>query len=67
LSHANRPVYPREIHQGELDRPERSKGIFKKPYPKEQFLTELETWRYLPSQTIEFTMKRLRERIEGRG
>jgi hypothetical protein len=38
-----------------------------KPYPKEQFLTELETWRYLPSQTIEFTMKRLRERIEGRG
>jgi hypothetical protein len=31
-----------------------------KRYPKEQFLTEFETWRYLPSQTIEFTMKRLR-------
>jgi hypothetical protein len=35
-----------------------------KRYPKEQFLTELETWRYLPSQTIEFVMKRLREPID---
>jgi hypothetical protein len=35
-----------------------------KRYPKEQFQTELETWRYLPSQTIEFTMKRLREPIK---
>jgi hypothetical protein len=34
---------------------------------KEQFQTELETWRYLPSQTIEFTMKRLREPIESGG
>jgi hypothetical protein len=32
-----------------------------KRYPKEQFQTELETWRYLQSRTIEFTMKRLRE------
>ena len=38
-----------------------------KRYPKEQFLTELETWRYLPSQTIEFVMKRLREPIEDGG
>jgi hypothetical protein len=29
-----------------------------KRYPKEQFLTELETWRYLPSQTIEFKAAR---------
>ena len=36
-----------------------------KRYPKEQFQTELESWRYLPSQTIEFTMKRLREPSEG--
>ena len=36
-------------------------------YPKEQFQTELETWRYLPSQTIEFTMKRLREPIDNVG
>ncbi len=38
-----------------------------KRYPKEQFQTELETWRYLPSRTIEFTMKRLREPVEGDG
>ncbi|SRR5258708_2394058 len=37
-----------------------------KRYPKEQFLTELETWCYLPSQTIEFVMKRLREPDRGR-
>ena len=36
-----------------------------KRFPKEQFQTELETWHYLPSQTIEFTMKRLREPIEA--
>ena len=36
-------------------------------YPKEQFQTELEIWRYLPSRTIEFTMKRLIEPIEGDG
>ena len=38
-----------------------------KRYPKEQFLTELEIWRYLPSQTIEFVMKRLREPVEAGG
>jgi hypothetical protein len=38
-----------------------------KRYPKEQFQTELESWRYLPSQTIEFIMKRLREPIESGG
>jgi hypothetical protein len=36
-----------------------------KRYPKEQFQTELESWRYLPSQTIEFIMKRLREPVEA--
>ena len=30
-----------------------------KRYPKERYQSELKTWRYLPSQTIEFTMKRL--------
>ena len=38
-----------------------------KRYPKEQFQTELESWRYLPSQTIEFIMKRLREPVEAGG
>ncbi len=36
-----------------------------KRYPKEQFQTELESWRHLQSQNIEFTMKRLREPVEG--
>jgi len=34
-------------------------------YPKERYLTEVEYWRYLRSANIEFTMKRLREPIEG--
>ena len=38
-----------------------------KRYPKEQFQTELESWRYLPSQTIEFIMKRLRDPVEAGG
>jgi hypothetical protein len=36
-------------------------------FPKEQFQTKLEIWRYLPSRTIEFTMKRLIEPIEDGG
>ena len=41
-------------------------GYFQR-FPKEQFQTELESWRHLQSQNIEFTMKRLREPIEGGG
>jgi hypothetical protein len=36
-------------------------------FPKEQYQTEVESWRHLQSQNIEFTMKRLREPIEGDG
>jgi hypothetical protein len=36
-------------------------------FPKERYQTELEIWRYMPSRTIEFTMKRLREPIEASG
>ena len=36
-----------------------------KRFPNKRYQTELESWRYLPSQTIEFTMKRLREPSEG--
>ena len=36
-------------------------------FPKEQYQIEVESWRHLQSQNIEFTMKRLREPIEGRG
>jgi hypothetical protein len=30
-------------------------------YPKDQYRTEVESWRHLQSANIEFTMKRLRE------
>jgi len=34
-------------------------------FPKDRYQTEVESWRNLQSQNIEFTMKRLREPIEG--
>jgi hypothetical protein len=35
-------------------------------YPKDQYQTEVESWRNLQSANIEFTMKRLREPIEAK-
>jgi len=35
--------------------------------PKDRYRTEVESWRNLQSQNIEFTMKRLREPVEGAG
>ncbi len=36
-------------------------------FPKDRYQTEVESWRHLQSQNFEFTMKRLREPIEGGG
>jgi len=36
-------------------------------FPKDRYRTEVESWRNLQSQNIEFTMKRLREPIESAG
>jgi hypothetical protein len=36
-------------------------------FPKDRYRTAVESWRNLQSQNIEFTMKRLREPIEGGG
>ena len=36
-------------------------------FPKERYRTEVESWRELQSQNIEFTMKRLREPVEDSG
>ena len=33
-------------------------------FPKDRYLTEIEGWRHLQSDNIEFTMRRLREPIE---
>jgi len=32
-------------------------------YPKDRYETEVESWRRIQSQNIEFTMKRLREPV----
>jgi len=36
-------------------------------FPKDRYQTEIESWRELQSQNIEFTMKRLREPVEAGG
>jgi hypothetical protein len=36
-------------------------------FPKDHYQTEVESWRHLQSDNIEFTMKRLREPIEADG
>jgi hypothetical protein len=36
-------------------------------FPKDLYQTEVESWQNLQSANIEFTMKRLREPIEGTG
>jgi hypothetical protein len=34
-------------------------------FPKDRYQTEVESWRHLQSQNIEFNMKRLREPVEA--
>ena len=34
-------------------------------FPKDRCQTEVDSWRHLQSQNIEFTMKRLREPVSG--
>ena len=36
-------------------------------FPKDRYQTEVESWRHLQSQNIEFTMRRLREPLDGAG
>jgi hypothetical protein len=59
--------YIREKFTRESSIARRAVREYFKRYPKEQFQTELESWRYLPSKTIEFIMKRLREPVEAGG
>src|SRR6266436_6710865 len=60
------PFVREKIHQGAHGRQKAGRGIFR-PLPKNRYQTEVESWRHLQSQNIEFTMKRLREPIEGAG
>jgi len=43
------------------------RGIYFERFPKDRYQTEVESWHNLQSDNIEFTMKRLREPIEGGG
>ncbi len=36
-----------------------------KRFPKDRYQTEIEHWRYLRSDNVEFTIKRLREPIDA--
>ena len=36
-------------------------------FPKDRYLTEIESWRHLQSDNIEFTIKRMREPIDNVG
>jgi hypothetical protein len=36
-------------------------------FPKNRYLTEIESWRHLQSDNIEFTIKRLREPVDNLG
>ena len=36
-------------------------------FPKARYLTEIESWRHLQSDSIEFTIKRLREPVDNLG
>jgi hypothetical protein len=36
-------------------------------FPKARYLTEIESWRHLQSDNIEFTIKRLRDPVDNLG
>src|SRR5712672_3396715 len=36
-------------------------------FPKRRYLTEIESWRHLQSDNVEFTMKRLRDPVDNLG
>jgi hypothetical protein len=40
-------------------------GSYFERYPKDRYLTEVEGWRHLQAENIEFTFKRLREPIDS--
>jgi hypothetical protein len=39
--------------------------VYFERFPKDRYLTEVESWRHLQSDNVEFTMKRLREPIDA--
>ena len=57
--------YIREKYTKERTAARRLAAEYFHRFPKDRYQTEVESWRELQSQNIEFTMKRLREPIEA--
>jgi hypothetical protein len=57
--------YIREKYTKERTAARRLVAEYLQRFPKDRYRTEVESWRELQSQNIEFTMKRLREPIEA--
>ena len=57
--------YIREKYTKERTAARRQAAEYFQRFPKDRYQTEVESWRELQSQNIEFTMKRLREPIES--
>jgi hypothetical protein len=65
MTDAQRALHPRKIHQGERTAARRLVAEYLQRFPKDRYQTEVESWREVQSQNIEFTMKRLREPVES--
>jgi hypothetical protein len=59
-----RDPFVREKFTRERTTARKLKAEYLQRFPKDRYQTEVESWRELQSQNIEFTMKRLREPIE---
>jgi hypothetical protein len=66
IAHAQRPVHPRKVHQATHQSQKVAAEYFER-FPKARFQTEVESWRHLQSDNIEFTMKGLREPVDQGG
>jgi hypothetical protein len=66
MAHAHRSLHPREVHPQQTAARKLATEYFRR-FPKDRYQTEVESWRNLQSANIEFTMKRLREPIDGAG
>jgi hypothetical protein len=56
-----RDAYIRDKFTRELTTARKVAREYFERYPKDRYETEVENWRQIQSQNIEFTMKRLRE------
>lgn len=63
--HAPRLLHSREVHQTAHHRSKKLAAENFERFPRDRYLTEVESRRHLRPDNIEFTMKRVREPIEN--